>query len=243
MYLFSDFDGTLTSQGKIDQRFFEFLNLLQAQKLQLVVVSGRSLAWGQFLLTHFPIDYAIMEGGGVLVCRHEGRIGFDLLLEKNDLERLELITEKVITQFGEEIFSDDSLGRLSDRAIELQALSEEKLEEIKAFLSQCGAHMSQSNIHLNFWVGQVSKALGLKKLIEQYLNLEVEKLRKNSLYFGDSANDETAFEFFENSVGVSNIQSVLGQLKFRPKYVLSGQENEEIGGVIEFLKKYSTGAK
>ena len=54
--IFSDFDGTLTvASGKLGASFFELLELIEQNQAELVVVSGRSLSWGHFLLTHFPI--------------------------------------------------------------------------------------------------------------------------------------------------------------------------------------------
>ncbi len=67
--VFSDFDGTLTNNGKLGAIFFDLLNIIEKGNSELVIVSGRSLSWGHFLLTHFPLKRVIMEGGGVIVSK------------------------------------------------------------------------------------------------------------------------------------------------------------------------------
>ena len=55
------------------------------------------------------------------------------------------------------------------------------------------------------------------------------------MYFGDSLNDESMFEKFTHTVGVSNIDRVLNKLKYKPKTILKGEENIGPDGVINFL--------
>ena len=65
--IFSDFDGTLTDGDLLGPVFFDVLNECNRLGLPLVIVSGRALSWGHFLLTHLPLSFAIMEGGGVVI--------------------------------------------------------------------------------------------------------------------------------------------------------------------------------
>src|SRR5690606_35812046 len=67
MIFFSDFDGTLTVEGSgLTRDFFEIIDHIHKHGHELVIVSGRSLSWGHFFLTHFPLKACIMEGGGVI---------------------------------------------------------------------------------------------------------------------------------------------------------------------------------
>ena len=68
MIFYSDFDGTLTKEGReLTREFFDILDLIAKYNHELVIVSGRSLSWGHFFLTHFPLRACIMEGGGVVL--------------------------------------------------------------------------------------------------------------------------------------------------------------------------------
>ena len=68
MIFFSDFDGTLTLDGHLTREFFDVVDFIKKHGHELVIVSGRSLSWGHFFLTHFPFNACIMEGGGVILC-------------------------------------------------------------------------------------------------------------------------------------------------------------------------------
>ncbi len=41
------------------------------------------------------------------------------------------------------------------------------------------------------------------------------------MYVGDSSNDQVMFEYFENSVGVANLQHCAAQLSHLPRYITS----------------------
>ena len=56
--VFSDFDGTLTNEKMLGSQIFDILDLTAKNNCELVVVSGRSVSWGHFLLTHFQLFFA-----------------------------------------------------------------------------------------------------------------------------------------------------------------------------------------
>jgi hypothetical protein len=45
------------------------------------------------------------------------------------------------------------------------------------------------------------------------------------------------FKSFHHSVGVANINKVMDQLKYLPKEILTGNENDGPYGVFNYLKK------
>ena len=96
--IFSDFDGTLTINGELGSHFFQLLCFLDKWQSDFVIVSGRSLSWGHFLLTHFPLNLCIMEGGGVIVRKgKEGILVEEILVPESaliQLKDLEIAMEK-----------------------------------------------------------------------------------------------------------------------------------------------------
>mgnify|MGYP000963175591 CR=1 FL=1 len=58
-----------------------------------------------------------------------------------------------------------------------------------------------------------------------------------TIFYGDAMNDESMFKDFQNSVGVSNIISVLDKLTHKPSIVLEGKENAGPNGVLHHLKE------
>lgn len=231
--IFCDFDGTLTNNGNLGPVFFDILDLLHKNQAKLYIVSGRSVSWGHFLLTHFPLDAAIMEGGGVILTRDEhGHILEKYLVGDKDLEFLELMTKKLLEDVKGCVLSNDSLGRKSDRALEYKDMSDVELTSAKDFLEQYKLNYSVSNVHLNFWCGEISKYKATEYFAKYYLKSDL----KDSIFFGDALNDESMFESMPESVGVSNIDKYLDRLNFKPTHILKGPSNEGAYGVYHFLK-------
>lgn len=234
--IFSDFDGTLTKGTDFTPRFFDILNLCKSHSISLVIVTGRSLSWAHFLITHFSdLEYVIAEGGGVLVRRDKnGNPVDEPFVERKNIKQLEISTKALLKKFSNINLSADSFGRLTDRAIELSdlLLDIELLKNVKSFLSKEEINFSTSNVHLNFWSGDVSKYNAVKSFTDMYIEgISLDEC----IYFGDSLNDESMFRYFENSVGVSSIKDVLSKLEYKPKVILTGEENDGPDGVYSYL--------
>lgn len=232
--VFSDFDGTLTYKEGLSPIFFDILSLLESKKIPLVIVTGRSLSWGHFLLTHFPfLTDVIVEGGGAIVSRNGKFITEECLISPSEVKRLADFCNDFKVKFPNIPLSVDSFGRKTDRAIELHDLADGTLfHHIEDYLKEKKINFSTSNVHLNFWCGEVSKF----KAVEHFLNLK--KVQDfESIFFGDSLNDQSMFKSFKNSVGVSNIATVIDRLTYKPTVILEGAENVGPFGVLNYLKK------
>lgn len=232
--IFSDFDGTLTYKESLSPIFFEILSFLESKKIPLVIVTGRSLSWGHFLLTHFPyLTDVIVEGGGAIVSRNGKFITEECLISQIDVDRLAKFCGIFKDKFPNIQLSVDSFGRKTDRAIELHDLQDGVLfHDIENFLRDQKVNFSTSNVHLNFWYGEVSKY----KAVKHYLNSR-KMIEEDGIFFGDSLNDQTMFKSFKKSVGVANIAAVIDLLEFKPTTILVGEENVGPWGVLNHLKK------
>lgn len=236
MFIFSDFDGTLTVDGKITQEFFQILELLNNKNHELIIVSGRSLSWGHFLLTHFPLHSCIMEGGGVILQKDKrGEITHRALVSEGELEYLESFTNKMLSVFPQVPLSADSFGRLSDRAIEYKFMDINFINEVTEFMETHEINFTKSNVHINFWKGEISKFLGVQKFINTFYPTEN---IDSHLFFGDAPNDESMFQLFKNSIGVSNIKHCLDRLSYKPGIILEGDDKEGAKGVLYYLQHH-----
>lgn len=230
--VFSDFDGTLTHHEKLGPVFFDILNLLNSHQIPLVIVTGRSLSWGHFLLTHFPLQDVIVEGGGARVYKKGKLIEEELYVDESEVKRLSDFCNVLKIDSPHLRLSADSFGRKTDRAIELWDLQDGVFfHHIEELLTEKGINFSTSNVHLNFWCGEISKYKAVTNFLKDK-NISSEE----AIFFGDSLNDQSMFKSFENSVGVSNISKVVDQLQYKPKTILVGTENEGPYGVLSYLK-------
>ena len=235
--VFSDFDGTLTEQGRSSPVFFDVLDTIKKNSSELVIVTGRPLSWAHFLLTHFELNCVITEGGGMMSLRTKGENFVDIsLIDDNEINHLQSVTRDLLQTFDGLKLSEDSICRNTDRAIDLGFLNTYgRDKEIEEFLKDKGINFSRSNVHLNYWAGVVSKKLAIDQYIKKK-NLD----QSECIFFGDSLNDQSAFEYFDQSIGVSNIQSVENDLTHLPKIILKGNDKKEILGVLHYLKSIST---
>lgn len=234
MIFFSDFDGTLTIRGELTREFFEIIELIHKHSYELVIVSGRSLSWGHFLLTHFPLKACIMEGGGVITYRDEqDELVNEALVSQVELDRLTSFTSQLEKQFPKIPLSADSFGRLSDRAIEFKQMDEKWIQKVEQFMDQEKVNFSKSNVHINFWCGNISKYLGVVHFLQHH---RPHIKQSDCWFFGDAPNDQSMFELFSNSVGVSNISHCLDRLTHKPRIILEGEENEGPKGVLNYIK-------
>lgn len=234
MVFFSDFDGTLTMEGReLTRDFFEILDLLKHRNQELVIVSGRSLSWGHFFLTHFPLKACIMEGGGVILYLDEkGEIVQEPLISQAEIERLATFTENLKHHFPHIPLSADSFGRLTDRAIEFHLMDQEWIKEATDFMELHKINYSKSNVHINFWAGEISKYKGVVAYLEKF---KPGLTQEECWFFGDAPNDQSMFELFHNSVGVANIKHCLHRLTHKPRIILEGDENVGPKGVLNFI--------
>ena len=232
--ILSDFDGTLTTSGKLSAVFFEILEKSKSLNSEFVIVSGRSISWGHFLLTHYPINYCIMEGGGVLVYKEGDLIKQRLYVDKLNVEELEIQTQFIKKKFPKIPLSADSFGRLTDRAVEFKEMKDGDIKNFKEYLDQKKIKYSQSNVHINLWCGDISKAHGTSEFLAEFFPT----IKKDEcLFFGDALNDESMFKEFKNTVGVSNISKYIDQMTYKPKTILEGPSNSGAQGVLNYLMK------
>lgn len=238
-YFFSDFDGTLTDDGLISSHFLDFLKVLKRKKIELIIVSGRSASWGHFFVTHFPVKYAVMEAGGVIITKNnKGQIATKVLAKIIELKKLAKITQRMRLQFPQLELTSDNVGRITDRAVELGSLGHKKIRaEVAQFLKGHDCQFSSSNVHLNYSTTTNTKWSGVKYLIEEIWNKPASDVVEKSCFAGDAPNDEIMFKHFKHSVGVNNIRPFLLKMKSRPSVV---SQKNEIKGVLDFLKGVAT---
>jgi HAD superfamily hydrolase (TIGR01484 family) len=235
--IFSDFDGTITLEDELTAHFFEILSLLKSHSIPLIIVTGRSKSWAHFLLSHFhDLFEVVSEGGGVLskvtLAGKRRVLKDELLIDELHPKKLVQVTELLLKTFPRLSLSVDSFGRQTDRAIELTDLENDKVldQEVRSFFEGQGVNFSTSNVHMNYWCGDISKISAIKTLMKRHALGD-----EDVLFFGDSLNDESAFGGLPRSIGVSNVSSVLDQLKQKPKVILKGPENRGPLGVHRYL--------
>ncbi len=205
--IFSDFDGTLTHNDQLGPVFFEILDICRHKKFKLIICSGRSAAWGHFLLTHFPLDICSMENGGCIL-RKKHEIETEYIISKEDRDKLKNIKNSLDLEY-----TSDSIFRKCDFSLEIKNVNDQILRSIQ----DQGLVFTRSNIHYNVSVPNINKLRAIEKIIE-----DDNYNKKDVVFFGDSYNDSCVFESELFSVGVGGIHQIVKNLKKPPKKLLKG---------------------
>lgn len=96
-------------------------------------------------------------------------------------------------------------------------LSINEAEKIKKICVSMGAEAKVSSIHVNVWFGSYDKLKMAKLFLKEVMGEK--NIKKRSIFFGDSPNDEPMFSYFPNSCGVKNIMPFANKMKHLPQYV------------------------
>ena len=63
-------------------------------------------------------------------------------------------------------------------------------------------------------------------MFKEVFKTDLDAIKENVIFAGDSPNDEPMFEYFPNSVGVANILEFNDRLEFKPAFI-----TEDEGGM------------
>lgn len=210
--LATDYDGTLASQGKVDERVLDSLTQLKASGRRLVMVTGRELDDLQRTFSHFEIFDRIVAENGALVynpATHEEKV----LCNRPPKEFIDLLRRRGVDNV--------SVGRViiatwepHEKAV-LEAIHELGLE-LQVIFNKGAVMVLPSG---------VNKATGLKAALE-----EIGFSAHNVVGVGDAENDHAFLNLCECSVAVAN---ALPMVKKTADFVT---KEERGNGVAELVR-------
>jgi HAD superfamily hydrolase (TIGR01484 family) len=223
--VFTDVDGTLTTDGKLLASTYRALWRWKEQGGALVLVTGRAAGWAEAFARMWPVDAVVAENGGLAFV--QGRRGLERLYSlpaerlARERGRMFAAAREVEREVPGAALSSDSRYTEVDLAVdynEERRLGPMAAGRIEELLRERGFSAVRSSVHVNFWPGGFDK-LSCSRRIMRRLRLRASEC----VYVGDSLNDAPMFGGFELSVGVANVREVLEQLEHRPAYVTRGR--------------------
>jgi hydroxymethylpyrimidine pyrophosphatase-like HAD family hydrolase len=242
--VFTDIDDTLTTNGAITQDALQALTALKAAGLHVVAITGRPIGWcepfaqgdAQHGIAPWPLDAMVAENGAVAFAMGQtgpqGPMGGPCPLSKlylqdeatrrSNYHRLQAVAQQVLQAIPGTALAQDSAGRETDIAIdhsEFAHLSAEQIDAVVALMRAAGLNASISSIHINGWLGAHNKLVGAHWIVAQRFGRSLAAEISRWAYVGDSTNDQTMFEAFDNSVGVANIRRFAADLVHAPRYI------------------------
>jgi hypothetical protein len=229
--LFTDIDGTLTTDGRLTAEAYTALWRLHDAGIQVVPVTGRPAGWCDLIAREWPVAGVVGENGALAFYEVGGelrRVFHDGAASEASRARLEAVRDAILAQVPGSRVAKDQPYRMFDLAIdyceEPPDLGLAGADSIRAVFERFGAHAKVSNIHVNGWFGDYDKLSMVTRFAREVLGADLDADREAFIFCGDSPNDEPMFEFFPNSIAVANIVDFVDSIAHRPAYVTRGAE-------------------
>ena len=239
--LFSDVDGTLTTDGTIEAATWGAIEELAGRGVPVVLVTGRPAGWGQAFLAIAPLAAVVTENGGV-TWRRDGRRTiktYGVPAETvPDLRRrmLEAVADVARAVPGARL-SSDSAYREVDLAIDWNeevSLPAADAERVVAMLRAAGFTATRSSVHVNFGPPVFDKLTACRAVIRTLFG-DGDDLAPY-VYVGDALNDAPMFGGFPRSVGVANVRAVWDELPHRPAFVTDAAEGAGVRELVAHVR-------
>lgn len=228
-YVLADIDDTLTLKGRLPAVVFGAMERIQKAGICMIPITGRPAGWCDHIARMWPVDGIVGENGAFYFYydnrqrkmrrryfRSEGQ-------RSTDREKLGILKLEILKKIPGCRVSADQAYREADLAIDycedVAALSTEDVDRIVTLFEEAGARAKISSIHVNGWFGEYDKLTMTRMLFAEVFKDELEAVKTNVIFIGDSPNDVPMFRFFPHSVGVANILQFKEKIKHKPTYV------------------------
>jgi len=244
-YVLTDIDDTLTNNGKLPSVVFTAMEGLKKAGKRIVPITGRPAGWCDHIARMWPIDGVVGENGAFYfsydgtrkkMLRRYWKSGND---RKNDRKKLDKIKREILKKIPGCAVASDQAYREADLAVDycedVPPLSMKEADEIVKCFVESGARAKISSIHVNGWFGDYDKLSMTRLLFEEVFNENLESVRHQVVFAGDSPNDAPMFGYFPNSVGVANVIHFRGKMTNEPAWVTEKEGGYGFAEMVETL--------
>ena len=232
-YLLTDIDDTITCEGKIPACAFQAMEDLDSAGIKVIPITGRPAGWCDHIARMWPVKGVVGENGAFYFVydnqtKRMIRRYFKTDQErKQDQKKLAAVKQRILQSVPGCVVSADQSYREADLAIDfaedVSRLSQTDIDGIVDIFEQYGATAKVSSIHVNGWFGSYDKLSMTKILFTEIFKTDLDAIRQDVIFVGDSPNDEPMFEYFPNAVGVANVLAFQDKLSFKPAWITKGK--------------------
>jgi len=243
--LLTDIDDTVTTDGRLTSDAYAAIEALQNAGYVVIPVTGRCAGWCDHIARMWPVAAVVGENGAFYFRYDHGSKKMHQVFCQSEAERtanarrLATIGAEILKQVPGSAIASDQPFRITDYAVDfaedVPPLPKSEVQRIADLAKAHGATAKISSIHVNCWFGDHSKLATSAKLLQDVFNVSPEEAQRQVMFVGDSPNDETLFEHFQNSVGVANILESLAYEFARPKYVTKGKGGSGFTELARYL--------
>lgn len=224
-----DLDDTLLDHGRLHEHAYRSLFRLEESGLELVVCTGRSVAWAEVVARQWPVAAAIAENGALAWVRRGERVELSDPVSESERARrhdaLRKLADDLCAAHPELGMADDNVGRRSDVTLDIgehRQVPAEIVHSARQRASREDVRTFASSIHLHLSFDAHDKASGFAALSVRRGRDPAIALAR-AAFVGDSTNDASAFAAFGLTFAVQNVRPYLGAMTLRPAYVAAAR--------------------
>ncbi len=242
-FVLADIDGTLTLNGRVPAITYSALEKLRDTGMKVIPVTGRPAGWCDHIARMWPVDGIVGENGAFYFSYQSEQHKMIRRYWKSEADRqgdrirLSALLDDILAQVPGVSAAADQAYREADLAIDfcedVPPVDTVEIKRITDIFNQAGAKAKTSSIHVNGWFGQYDKLSMTRILFQEMFHQDLELVKQQVVFVGDSPNDMPMFEYFPNSVGVANVMQFTSQLSIQPAWVT---EQEGGFGFVELAE-------
>lgn len=228
-YVLADIDDTLTLDGRLPAVVFGAMEALKKAGICMIPITGRPAGWCDHIARMWPVDGVVGENGAFYFYYDDGqrkmmrRYFKSEEQRRSDRKKLENLKRKILDKIPGCRVSADQHYREADLAIDycedIPPLSMEDIDRIVRLFEAAGARAKISSIHVNGWFGEYDKLTMTRLLFAEVFEDDLDAVKENVIFIGDSPNDVPMFQFFPYSAGVVNILQFKEKITHKPAWV------------------------
>ncbi|MEW6673928.1 MAG: HAD-IIB family hydrolase [Thermodesulfobacteriota bacterium] len=244
-YVLTDIDDTLTIKGRLPAAVFFAMERLQRAGIRIVPVTGRPAGWCDHMARFWPIDALVGENGAFYFRYDERRKKMIRRYWKSEADRkkdrikLDAIKTEILEKIPGCRVASDQAYREADLAIDycedVPPLAREAVEAIVRCFESAGAQAKISSIHVNGWFGTYDKLAMTRLLFKEIFEQDLDGIKSQAVFTGDSPNDAPLFSFFPHSVGVANVRHFKGRMTCEPAWITRRDGGDGFAEMVDKL--------
>ncbi len=244
-YVLTDIDGTLTLNERLPDIAYAAMEKLWNSGIKVIPITGRPAGWCDHMARMWPIDSIVGENGAFYFCYQQNkrkmvrRFWKSSQQRKEDRIALKAIENRILKECPGAGVSSDQAYREADLAIDycedVAPLPMLVVNRIVSLFEEMGAQAKVSSIHVNGWVGDYDKLSMTRIMFQELFREDLDNIKEQSIFVGDSPNDAPMFSYFPNSVGVSNVKDFLGHFETEPTWITEKEGGLGFAELVEAL--------
>jgi HAD superfamily hydrolase (TIGR01484 family) len=240
-YLLTDIDETMTCAGHLPSTSLAAVERLERAGMAVIPITGRPAGWCDHIARMWAVRAVVGENGAFYFSYDHSQRRMNRVFARPEQDRaqnrtrLDRIRERILKEVPGAAVASDQDYRIADLAIDfcedVEPLSEKEVRHIVDVFEEEGCTAKISSIHVNGWFGSYDKLSMTRSCLLDLHGLDIEQENVRIAFIGDSPNDGPMFGFFENSVGVANVDDFSSMT--RPAWI-TGKRSAD--GFVEFAE-------